>query len=311
MRRSVLVSGTSTGIGSACVRRLANKGWTVFAGVRRRTDGERLVSEVTGDVRPILLDVADREQIERAVADVGDAAGGGLDGLVNNAGIACLGPVEHLPLADWRWQFEVNLFGMIALTQAAFDLIRVKGGRFVYIGSQAGRFSPPGMAPYAASKHALEALCESMRHELAATPMRVCLVEPGNVKTPVWDKATEGLQRIESMVASDDHEDYAVLAPALAGLAQEGATRGVSPSKVAAKVEHALTAARPRARYLVGADAKVVGTVLTRLPDLARDRVVSALTRRLAHLGSDHITDQDPGPRSSGPDRATRSRKAV
>lgn len=307
MKRSVLVTGTSSGIGAACVRRLANEGWTVFAGVRRHTDGERLVSEVAGDVRPVLLDVTDREQIGRAVADVADATGGGLDGLVNNAGIAFTGPVEHVPLTDWRWQFEVNLFGMIALTQAAFDLIRAQEGRFVYIGSQAGRFSPPGMAPYAASKHALEALCESMRHELRATPIHVCIIEPGNVKTPIWNKATEELQRIETMLAGDDHEDYALVAPALAGLAQEGAARGVAPSKVAAKVEHALTAARPRARYLVGADAKVVDNLLTRLPDRVRDRVVSALTRRSARLGTDRITEHDPGSQDSGPDRSERS----
>lgn len=120
MTATVLITGTSTGIGRACVERLACGGWTVFAGVRRREDGELLAERVPGDVRPLLLDVSDQAQIREAVEEVaGAVAGRGLDGLVNNAGIGVAGPVELVPVADWRRQFEVNLFGVVALTQAA------------------------------------------------------------------------------------------------------------------------------------------------------------------------------------------------
>jgi NAD(P)-dependent dehydrogenase (short-subunit alcohol dehydrogenase family) len=285
-RGSVMVTGASSGIGSACVSHLARTGWTVFAGVRRLVDAEAIAARGVGDVRPVLLDVSDEAQVQLAAAELHREVGAtGLHGLVNNAGIAVGGPFELLPLDDWRRQFDVNLFGAIALTRAVFDLVRVAGGRFVFIGSQVGRFSPPGMAPYAASKHALEAVCESMRHELAATPLHVSLVEPGNVRTPVWDKGLDQIRRIAAMLPDDRRADYAFLPPALRGIARDGATLGADPRRVARRVEHALTAERPRARYLVGPDAKLLGGVLTRLPDPARDRVLAALTRRWVRRG--------------------------
>ena len=143
--RSVLISGTSTGIGAACVGRLAGAGWTVYAGVRRSEDGERLVSELAGDIRPVLLDITDGKEITEAITRIGDEVGG-LAGLVNNAGIARGGPVELVSEDDWRLQFEVNFFGTLALTREAFGLVREHSGRFVFMGSMAGRLSAPLLA---------------------------------------------------------------------------------------------------------------------------------------------------------------------
>jgi NAD(P)-dependent dehydrogenase (short-subunit alcohol dehydrogenase family) len=298
MGRSVLITGSSTGIGAVTTARLAQAGWTVFAGVRREEDGAALVANVDGDVRPLMLDVSDESQIREAVAEVRAAVGAaGLDGLVNNAGIGLGGPVELIPMADWRRQFEVNLFGVIALTQEAFDLVRAARGRFVFIGSDGGRFSAPGTAPYSATKHAMEAVCESLRHELASTSMAVCLIEPGMVKTPIWDKTAQEIGRVDGLIPDDRRAEYGFLVPAMIGFTEEGRTKGTEPEKVAGRIEHALTATRPKARYLVGPDAKVLGGVVTRLPDPVRDRIFAAVTRRLVRQG-ERLSSAAPSPPS-------------
>ncbi len=284
MPRHVLVTGTSTGIGAACVRRLAADGWTVFAGVRRPEDGDRLRSAVAGDVRPLTLDVCDAAQVDAAVAEVAAATGGRLDGLVNNAGIALGGPVEVLPDEDWRRVFDVNLFGLLAVTRAAFPLVAASGGRFVLVGSIAGRTSAPGMAAYSASKHALEAVAESMRHELSRTPMRVALVEPGEVQSAIWDKAEAEVDRLDAMLAGAPRGRYGWLLPVTRAFVAEGRRIGVPADAVAVRVAHALTAARPRARYLVGPATRSTALVCA-LPDAVRDRAVGFQVRRWERAG--------------------------
>ena len=165
---NALITGTSTGIGEACVARLAERGWTVFAGVRRADDGDRLKVQHTGDVRPVILDVSKRDDMQRVLEQVrNDVGDRGLQALVNNAGVGVGGPVEYLTDEDWRFVFDVNFFGVVALSHAAMPLLRSGHGRIVHIGSIGGRISSPGLAPYSASKHALEALAEAQRHEFA------------------------------------------------------------------------------------------------------------------------------------------------
>ena len=191
---NVLITGTSTGIGEASARLLAERGWTVYAGVRRDEDGDRLKSQLTGDVRPVILDVGKQADIVRVIADIErDAGPAGLQGLVNNAGIGVGGPFEYLDEDDWRWVFEINFFAIIGLTKAALPLLRDGRGRIVHIGSVGGRVASPGLGPYSASKHALEALAESQRAEFAGagSPIRVSLIEPGEVKTAIWDKGDD------------------------------------------------------------------------------------------------------------------------
>jgi NAD(P)-dependent dehydrogenase (short-subunit alcohol dehydrogenase family) len=283
--RSVLVTGTSTGIGEACVRRFAAEGWTVFAGVRRPEDGERVRSGAGGDVRPVLLDVTDPTQVAAAVTEVAAATGGRLHGLVNNAGIGAGGPVEVLPDEGWRTTFDVNLFGPLALTRAAFPLVAAASGRFVFVGSVAGRTSAPTMAAYAASKHALEAVAESMRHELAATSMRVSLIEPGEVRTAIWDKADAEIDRLAAMLEGDTERRYGRFVTMMRGFVEEGRSKGADPADVADSVMHALTARRPRARYLVGPGVRVTALVCA-LPDPLRDRLTAAQLRRWERDGS-------------------------
>ena len=242
---TALVTGTSTGIGEACVRRLAAHGWTVYAGVRRSTDGDRL-AEVDGDVRPTIVDVSDGDRL-RAVVDTirGEVGDRGLDGLVNNAGIGVGGPVEYLRDEDWRAVFDVNLFAPVELTSLAMPLLRAAHGRIVHIGSLGGRIASPGLAPYAASKHALEALAEAQRQELrrAGAGVGVSLVEPGEVETAIWDKGDATVRELQRSLGDEGRQRYGWLIDQSRGFLDEGRRKGVPADRVAKAVEHALTAA--------------------------------------------------------------------
>ena len=282
----VLITGTSTGVGAACAERLAAGGWTVLAGVRRVVDGEALAARVAGDVRPLLLDVTDKTAIERTGEVVREVCGArGLRGLVNNAGVPLMGPVELVSVEQWREHLEANLLGAVAVTRALFEHVRAAGGRFVFIGSQSGRIALPGTSTSAAGKHGLEALAEALHHELAATPMRVAVIEPGQIDTPLFDKVGGDLARLAEQLQLVDRAEYLHLLPAARAYARGGQMMGMAPDRVARWVEHALSAARPRRRYLVGIDARLFGGVAARLPDPLRDQTVAAIIRAYAWAG--------------------------
>lgn len=275
----VLISGASTGIGEATALHLSGLGHRVFAGVRRAEDGERLIAEGGERVVPVRLDVTDDEQVAAALGEVAEATGGRLDGVVNNAGIAVGGPLEFLPLGDFRRQFDVNVTGLIAVTQAALPLLRRTKGRVVLIGSMNGRIAVPMTGAYSASKYAVEAIADTLRLELAPWGLHVSLLQPGAVKTPIWDK---GRQQADEM-----HEKYP---PEALDLYRDGIERvvegieqqdeaGIPPMEVAEVVERALTAARPRSRYAVGLDAKAAVVLARILPDRAKDVLVDRFVR--------------------------------
>lgn len=277
-----VVTGASTGIGEACTIRLAARGATVFAGVRREADGDRLRARAGDNVRPILLDVTDATQVHAAcdtvAARLGDRP---LDGLVNNAGIGLGGPVEYVPIDTWREQFEVNVFGVVEAFQAFVDLLRRGPGRHVIVGSVSGRMSSPLVAPYAASKHAVEALAESLRHELYDWGIRTVLVEPGAVATPIWEKTREQADRLERELPAQAVERYRRLIDAARRAIERQATSGVAPERVAGVIERALLVSRPRPRYLVGADAHLQAAVVRFAPDRVRDALQRAVLSRL------------------------------
>jgi len=259
LERSVLITGASSGIGAACAERLAGAGWKVFAGVR--TEG----AAPTGTTE-LLLDVTDGEAIARAA----EAVGGRLDGLVDNAGIALASPLEHLPLDELRRQLEVNVVGQLAVTQALLPALRAARGRVVLIGSIAGTSALPFLGPYAISKFGLEALADALRVELAPDGIHVSIVRPGTIATPIWTKP----QPITDMLTPEAVERYGPRLAAMRKTAAARAAKAAPVDSVAKAVEHALTAARPRTRYLVGRDARIRATI-ERFPDRLRDRIVS------------------------------------
>jgi NAD(P)-dependent dehydrogenase (short-subunit alcohol dehydrogenase family) len=261
LERAVLITGASSGIGAACAERLARTGWRVFAGVRSEGAAPAGATEV-------LLDVTDGDSISRAAGVVGER----LDGLVNNAGIAVAAPLEHLPLDELRRQLEVNVVGQVAVTQAFLPALRSARGRVVLIGSIAGTSALPFLGPYAISKFALEAFADSLRVELAPDGIAVSIIRPGTIATPIWQKP----QPVADALAPEALERYGSRIEALRSFAAARAAGAAPADLVARAVEHALTARRPRTRYLVGRDARIRSAV-ERLPDRLRDRIVSRL----------------------------------
>lgn len=277
---SVVVTGASTGIGRACALRLDRMGWRVFAGVRRPADGEALRAKASARLLPVELDVTDEASIARAAgrvaADTGDA---GLGGLVNNAGISVAGPLEFLPLEELRRQLEVNVTGQVAVTQAFLPLIRKGNGRIVFMGSISGRLATPFLGPYAASKFALEAIADALRVELRPWGIRVSIVEPGSIATPIWEKGQDAADELEQQLSPRGHELYDPAIAAVRQAARDASARGVPPGRVAKAVAHALTARRAKTRYLVGNDARLQLTMASLLPDRARDSLVSRVMK--------------------------------
>lgn len=273
---AVVITGASTGIGEACARHLDDLGFRVFAGVRRRADGGRLTAAASKKLTPILLDVTDAGSIEQAARLVEKEVGSaGLGGLVNNAGIAVAGPLEVLPLAELRRQLEVNVIGQIAVTQAFLPLLRLGRGRIINMGSIAGRSTMPFMGPYSASKFALEALTDALRLELQAWGIHVSIIEPGAIATPIWEKSGREADRLEAATASEARALYAQASAGVREAVRKAAARAIPPDAVARAVVHALTAPRPRTRYLVGNDARFRAFLAKFLPDRLQDKVLT------------------------------------
>lgn len=270
-----LISGASTGIGRAASLRLAASGWTVLAGVRKPEDGEKLLAAGGERIVPLLLDVTDAGQIAQAAEWVDEHAGAnGLDALVNNAGIGVGGPLELIAVDDLRRQLEVSVIGHVAVTQALLPALRRAGGRgrIVFVSSVGGRVALPLSAPYAASKHAIEAIADALRGELRSSRVKVVLIEPGSVATPIWGKT--GAEAEQMKIPPELHAQYGHVPEAFARTLREVDSRGIPPERVAETIERALTAARPRARYLVGRDAWAMVLGHAVLPTWVFDRVL-------------------------------------
>ena len=270
---TALITGASSGIGRASALRLSRAGWKVLAGVRGEKVGEELAAEAPGGrIEPLRLDVTSDEQIAAARALVDDGGSGRLDALVNNAGVGAGGPLEILSTDELRSQFEVNVFGPVALTRALLPALRRARGRIVFISSIGGKVVLPYTAPYGASKHAIEAIADSLRIELAGSHVQVALVEPGSVSTPIWDKSREEAERLQ--IPPELEPVYGEVVDKMGRVLEETAKRGVPPDVVARVIEKALSSRRMKARYLVGRDARVMLTLRRVLPDLWFDRMI-------------------------------------
>lgn len=268
IEKTVLITGASTGIGRACALHMDGRGWRVFAGIRKGTDAKAIQREASSRLTPITLDVAvpasiarARKLIERAVGDFG------LAGLVNNAGIPYGGPVEFLDLDEVRGTFEVNYFGVIAVTQAFIPLLRLAQGRIVNMSSISGRIASPFISPYSTSKFALEALSDALRVELHRWHIDVAVIEPGAIDTPIWAKGGRIANRLTSAAAPEALRLYgAAIAMVESGLKPHG----IPAERVARAVAQALTSRRPKTRYPIGKDSRLV-ELFRSLPDRVRD----------------------------------------
>jgi NAD(P)-dependent dehydrogenase (short-subunit alcohol dehydrogenase family) len=274
---TVLVTGASTGIGECCVHRLAAEGFRVLAGVRQRADGERLRAAAPDRIEWVELDVTREDQIAGAV----ERAGPALAGLVNNAGIVVAGPLEHVTADLLRQQLEVNVIGLHAVTRACLPLVRRARGRIVHIGSISGLVTSPFIGPYAASKHAVEALADALRLELAPEGIHVAVVEPGQVRTPIWTKGLASFEAMTSRIPGEGLARYGARLRVLRWMVERAPRHAAPPERVADAVLDALTAETPRTRYVVGRDARLRLRLSRLLPDRVMDAVVLGALRRL------------------------------
>jgi NAD(P)-dependent dehydrogenase (short-subunit alcohol dehydrogenase family) len=271
----VLVTGSSSGIGRATASYLAGSGWSVFAGVRDPAAGEALVrsASAAGSIEPVRLDVTDETSIASSRDRIaGQVGADGLRGLVNNAGIGVGGVLEFVRLEDLRRQFEVNVVGQVAVTQLMLPLLRSGRGRIVLISSDNGRWAPPYMGPYAASKFALEALGDVLRVELRRSGISVSIVEPGSIRTSIWDKGLTGLDELN--LPRESATLYGDVVGVLRKALEQGKRNAIPPERVAEAIHHALTARRPRTRYRVGRDARAMIALRAVLPDRVFDSAV-------------------------------------
>jgi NAD(P)-dependent dehydrogenase (short-subunit alcohol dehydrogenase family) len=269
---TVLLTGASRGIGHATALKLATGGWDVFAGVRRAEDGESLLAAgPAGRITPLALDVTDAEQI----AALDQALPERVDALVNNAGIVVPGPVEGLTMEDLRRQLEVNVVGQVAVTQALLGRLRASRGRIVFVSSIGGRFSSPMMGAYSASKFALEGLADALRVELRPWGIAVALIEPGAIDTDLWRRAPDTARDTEDALRPELRELYAEHLSGIKKMIPRIQKQASTAEIAAAAVERALTATRPRARYLVGTDARLQAVVGTALPTRAADAAIA------------------------------------
>ena len=272
---TIVITGASTGIGAACALALDRKGYRVFAGVRTEAAGQRLQSLASAHLIPLRLDVTDAAAIAAAAKQVEEVVGeAGLAGLVNNAGIAVAGPLEIVPIEYVRQQFEVNVIGAVAVTQALLPLLRRARGRIVNMSSISGRVVVPYIGLYAASKHALEAISDALRVELRTWGIEVALIEPGSIATPIWEKSLAAADRISASVPSEGYKLYEADLEALRATTEKIAARAAPVEIVVRAVLHALTARRPKTRYPLTWETRLAVRVRRWLPDRLWDRII-------------------------------------
>ena len=266
---TVLVTGASTGIGQATVLHLKTLGFDAVGAVRKDEDAERLEGR---GIRTVRIDVTDAGQIAAARDELGDTP---LAGLVNNAGIAVAAPIEFMPVERFRQQLEVNLIGQLAVTQAFLPALRRAGGRIVNVSSIGGRVALPLVSAYNASKFGLEGWSDSLRREVRDQGVNVILIEPGGVKTPIWDKSRDAADEMLQGAPPEAERIYGKMIGAVRARTERiESETGCEPREVAEAIGTALTAARPKTRYLVGKDAKMRARMAAILPDRVMDRMI-------------------------------------
>ena len=278
MTGAALVTGASSGIGRATAELLAAQGWRVYAGVRRDADAQSLRESAPRSIIPLMLDVTDAGQIADASRTIGDGDLP-LRALVNSAGVCVSAPVEMLSPDDLRRQLEINTIGAHAVTQAMLPMLIAKRGVIVNISSISGRIAFPMVGAYAASKFAMEALSDAMRVELRSACVRVCVVEPGPVRTPIWRKTEADAQRIFEDAPEPRLAHYHGAMGVMRKIVEDGESSGIPPERVAAVIVAQIAAKKPKARVLVGRGLRRGVVLHALLPTGLRDRIVARRMR--------------------------------
>ncbi len=278
-QKYILITGSSSGIGKTSCLMLAQKGYKVFAGVRKQKDAQELQNE---NIIPVFIDVNDHSSIENALSIVAEETGDeGLYGLINNAGVAVAGPLEFLPIDKLRFQLETNLIGQVDVIQTFLPLIRKSKGRIINISSIAGFTAFPFKGAYCASKHALEAITDSLRRELYPWGIHVCSIEPGIIRTNIWERSMSLLKETINEMPQKAKEYYSPFYGALVQkVFKKLEQRATSAETVGEIILKALNDKKPKSRYLVGKDAKFLN-IIKLLPDRFLDRYICYKTGKM------------------------------
>jgi NAD(P)-dependent dehydrogenase (short-subunit alcohol dehydrogenase family) len=264
---TALVTGASRGIGKGIVEHLAARGWDVIAGVRSQHDADAVTKLAPQRVSSVILDVTSADDIAALERSLPER----LDAVVNNAGIAVGGVMETLSSDEWRKQLEINVIGALAVTRAVLPRLRKSQGRIVFISSVNGRLSMPLVGAYAASKFALEAAADALRMELNPWKIRVVVVEPAQTDTDMWRTADTMVEDLEAGLSAEHRSLYAKHITGFKKMIPVSQRLAVPTEKVSAVVEEALTAKRPRARYIVGLGPKAQVALMSVMPTKLRD----------------------------------------
>ena len=286
-----VVTGASSGIGLVTVQEFARRGFYVLAGVRKQADADRLAGD---NIEPVIVDITDEAQIaalaERATHD---PQGRRLAALINNAGVALNAPVEAIPLAEWRSHFDVNFFGHVSLTQALLPALVASGdGRLVNVSSIGGRVASPTYGAYAAAKFALEGFSDALRREVGRFGVKVIVIEPGTIATPMWGKGIAVMDELAARMSAEQRARYGDLVAAVHKQSAQQAGGGIEPLRVAAVIADAVAARRPRTRYLVGPDARLLAGISSLLGDRMFDRLIARQLGLTTHIAP--ATDSRP-----------------
>jgi len=286
-KKTVVITGASSGIGRSSLCRLAQSGWQVFAAVRKTQDSDQLRSDFGTSVTPVIMDVTNRPSVtaaaEQVVSRLQDS---GLDGLVNVAGVGKVRPVEYMTQDDLREIFDINVFGQIAVTQAFLPLLRTARGRIVNISSVGAHIAIPFGSLINATKSAFGILSDTLRLELHPFGIRVAVVEPGAIQTPAVAKTLGDVEAVIRSLPEKGAAQYGNMLRDFARRAYEREMNGSSPDAVAQAIQHALTAKRPRTRYRVGKHATLLATLAAFLPDRLLDTIRFRITGMPTEFGS-------------------------
>jgi len=277
--RTILITGCSSGIGRATARLLAEKGFRVLAGVRCPQAAQELADPELLNLEPVLLDVTSDEDVANIVESIETHCPQGLFALVNNAGVGLPAAVELSTLDEVRALFEVNTIAPLRMIQNCLPLLRQARGRVVNISSMNGTMALPMVGAYSASKFALEALSDTLRVELRPWQIPVSIIRPGQVRTSIFDKARDALDKRRGEIPEQLKSGYDVMYSRASQFNERGAKSPTSPEKVAGVVLKALTAKRPRARYHVGFDAQGMKLMNAWMPQRLIDRVLARVMR--------------------------------
>lgn len=280
INKTLLITGSSSGIGKACAVYFAKKGCRVFATVRREEDAVRL-KQISGNLHPLLMDVTQPDQVEEAFQVVQSiTADQGLNGLINNAGTAFGGPLECLSLEMFRAQLDLNVTAQQHVTQTFLPLVRRAGGRIVFMSSVSGMVARPFLGPYCASKFALEALADSYRAELFPLGIRVSVIQPGTIRTAIWKKGECQNLEVADSLNEEGRKLYGdAYAKHMQMASYASSNMAIEPEKVVRCLAHAVYSPRPKTRYRVGPGTTLDFIMRNYASDNIRDTILRALVK--------------------------------